>query len=533
MSQNVSINQGGLAPDNSAMLDVSSTNSGLLIPRMTLVQRNALVNPANSLLIYQTDNTPGYYFNSGSATIPVWDQLITSGDNLGNHIATSNIQLSGNYLSGDGDNEGVFVTNTGNVGIGTTTPSRKVQVHESIATNSFAQYTTTASGQGAADGFIMGYADAVGAALFNGENSNLAFGTNGAYRMWLNPVGNLGVGAMAPLDKLEVFNAGNVRVRTRTTTNGFSGLVAQNSLGEYFVGVQGAADPFPGEFQIFQNAPSSGQRMVIDNGGNMGIGISNPIARLHLGSAATVTSIIESSATAGTWLAFRNSSVGGQYHQIISTGSTNGEGPGKMLFGYGTAAGLVNGIAMTIENRRVGIATSNPETAFHVNHPTGVTEGLSISNASGGTDRWHFYVFTTDNLTLHFNNIQLGSFNSLTGVYSSISDIRLKKNISLVENNFLDKLKNLEVKEYHFISQNEAEAKSMGFIAQELKKEFPSLVTVQQPEDGNGETLHLVDYSGLGVIAIKAIQEQQEIIEKLEKQMNELQQEINLLKSEK
>jgi len=43
-------------------------------------------------------------------------------DNLGNHIATTNINLNGNYLSGDGDNEGVFVDNDGQVGIGTATP---------------------------------------------------------------------------------------------------------------------------------------------------------------------------------------------------------------------------------------------------------------------------------------------------------------------------------------------------------------------------------------------------------------------------
>lgn len=42
-------------------------------------------------------------------------------DNLGNHIATENIQLNGNYLSNDGDNEGVFVSTTGTVSIGTNT----------------------------------------------------------------------------------------------------------------------------------------------------------------------------------------------------------------------------------------------------------------------------------------------------------------------------------------------------------------------------------------------------------------------------
>lgn len=525
MSQNISINQGGLAPDNSAMLDVSSTNSGLLIPRMTLVQRNALVNPANSLLIYQTDNTPGYYFNSGSATIPVWDQLITSGDNLGNHIATTNIQLSGNYLSGDGDNEGVFVTNTGNVGIGTTTPSRKVQVHESIATSSFAQYTTTASGQGAADGFIMGYADAVGAALFNGENSNLAFGTNGAYRMWLNPVGNLGVGAMAPLDKLEVFNAGNVRVRTRTTTNGFSGLVAQNSLGEYFVGVQGGADPFPGEFQIFQNAPLSGQRMVIDNGGNMGVGISNPIARLHLGSATTVTSIIESSATAGTWLALRNSSTGGQYHQIISTGSTNGEGPGKMLFGYGTAAGTVNGIAMTIQDRRVGIGTSSPENDLHIDQSNASLNSTGGMRYSFSGTFWRLF-YSGIHFSFEDDATRVAYVEGTTGNYVQPSDASLKTDVQLL-GPVIEKVKLLRPVTYNYKIFGDQAITTTGFIAQEVNQILPSLVKYGE----NGE-LGLA-YSEFSVIAIKAIQEQQEIIDGLNQRLEQLENELMSLKNEK
>ncbi len=52
-----------------------------------------------------------------------------AGDNLGDHIATANIQLNGNYLSGDGGSEGVYVNNSGQVGIGTSTPSSGQQLH--------------------------------------------------------------------------------------------------------------------------------------------------------------------------------------------------------------------------------------------------------------------------------------------------------------------------------------------------------------------------------------------------------------------
>lgn len=52
----------------------------------------------------------------------------TTADNLGNHTATSNIQLNGKYLSGDGGNEGISVDNTGKVGLGTTSPSTALHI---------------------------------------------------------------------------------------------------------------------------------------------------------------------------------------------------------------------------------------------------------------------------------------------------------------------------------------------------------------------------------------------------------------------
>ncbi len=54
-SQNVGINTSGALPDASAMLDVVSTTKGVLIPRMTTAQRNAIAAPAEGLLIYNLD----------------------------------------------------------------------------------------------------------------------------------------------------------------------------------------------------------------------------------------------------------------------------------------------------------------------------------------------------------------------------------------------------------------------------------------------------------------------------------------------
>lgn len=66
---NVGINTD--TPDASAVLDVTSTQKGLLIPRMTLEQRGLIATPAKGLLIFQIDGTQGFYFYDGS----VWTAL--------------------------------------------------------------------------------------------------------------------------------------------------------------------------------------------------------------------------------------------------------------------------------------------------------------------------------------------------------------------------------------------------------------------------------------------------------------------------
>ena len=87
-AQNIGINAVGSNPDGSAMLDVVATDKGLLIPRMTEVQKSAITNPATSLIIFQTDGTAGFYFNAGTPGTPSWIRLTSTND------ATSPIELA-------------------------------------------------------------------------------------------------------------------------------------------------------------------------------------------------------------------------------------------------------------------------------------------------------------------------------------------------------------------------------------------------------------------------------------------------------
>lgn len=71
-AQNIGINETGANPHGSAILDVSSTNKGMLVPRMTTAQRIAIVGPANGLLVYD-GNTSSFWFYDGSA----WVELVS------------------------------------------------------------------------------------------------------------------------------------------------------------------------------------------------------------------------------------------------------------------------------------------------------------------------------------------------------------------------------------------------------------------------------------------------------------------------
>ncbi len=108
-AQGIAVNTDGSSADGSAMLDVKSATKGMLAPRMIAAQRNAIGSPATGLLVYQTDSAKGFYYYTGTA----W-QILSSGVNAWN---------------ASGPN--IYNSNTGNVGIGTSTPLARLHVADS------------------------------------------------------------------------------------------------------------------------------------------------------------------------------------------------------------------------------------------------------------------------------------------------------------------------------------------------------------------------------------------------------------------
>ena len=122
-----------------------------------------------------------------------------------------------------------------------------------------------------------------------------------------------------------------------------------------------------------------------------------------------------------------------------------------------------------------------------------------------------------------------------TGTWTNVSDEKFKKNISDY-NNALDNIMKLrpvtyEMKTEEYPFMNFEKGTQIGFIAQEMESIFPSLV-VSGAHPGENENDPFIEYKGINYIGltpilVKAIQEQQNIIEEQNEKIESLKKEIN------
>ncbi|MCF8233736.1 MAG: tail fiber domain-containing protein [Bacteroidales bacterium] len=137
-AQGVAINESGNSANASAMLDVSSTNKGLLIPRMDSVQRASISNPATGLLVFQTDGTAGFYYYTGSGWIMLSTTLITQ---LADADGDTKVLVEENADEDKirfkvKDSLRMIIDTAGNVGIGTSSPRKQLELTGSITLSS-------------------------------------------------------------------------------------------------------------------------------------------------------------------------------------------------------------------------------------------------------------------------------------------------------------------------------------------------------------------------------------------------------------
>ena len=168
--------------------------------------------------LFNLDGSRALYYGANFIITKLNPAITTSttADNLGNHTATKNIQLTGNYISNDGGNEGIKIDNTGNVGINNASPAQALDV---TGTGKFSTglinsgsrsyfgkdgsnmhwFTTT---DVVAEPYNLGYGVESNAGILSHR-----WNTAGVERMRLNTSGYLGIGTTSPATSLHIQNA--------------------------------------------------------------------------------------------------------------------------------------------------------------------------------------------------------------------------------------------------------------------------------------------------------------------------------------
>lgn len=242
-AQNLGIGPDTFDPDASAGVEIRFTNKGLLIPRLTLAQRNAIASPATSLLIYQTDNTPGYYYNAGTPASPNWVRLATTGLD-GSGAATRVAFWSGaNTLS---SNANLYWDNTNSrLGVGTSSPGSKLEIRGTADLTLRNDQTLSNSGDDLAainlgDAYSGSQARILverGAAGSGGDNpTDISFwntpdgSTILTERMRIRNDGNVGIGTTSPTKKLQVNGTFGVDIDNNSTSPPHTGYIASTDI---------------------------------------------------------------------------------------------------------------------------------------------------------------------------------------------------------------------------------------------------------------------------------------------------------------
>lgn len=113
-----------------------------------------------------------------------------------------------------------------------------------------------------------------------------------------------------------------------------------------------------------------------------------------------------------------------------------------------------------------------------------------------------------------------GALDDVSGVYTPLSDSRLKENLEDIQFTW-DAFNQLKPLTYSYI-HDDSNKRYIGMIAQDVQKIYPELISYSADDD-----IYTMDYAGFGVIGVKAIQEQQKVIENQQVIIGGLQTELN------
>jgi trimeric autotransporter adhesin len=461
--------------------------------------------------------------------------------------------------------ERMRIDSSGNVGIGTTSPTPPT-AYGGLHINS--QYpvlklSSTTSGTGVADGFTVRINSTDDAQLWHYENKNMSFATNNAERMRIDSTGNVGIGTTTPEAllhvqknangaigiKIENYYGANASAYLYLTTPNVAAtgessayLSKSNTGGGLTIG-----NPETDSGSYTRFVQGSSERMRITSAGVVGIGAvppsgtsSSSYSQLQVGNSF----VSDSEGTNSSFQLLQNAYVGSgnNNYAVVGSGASHSNrimmtsGVISFARAYPVTADsqITYNESMRIDSSgNVGIGTSSPTARLSVADSKTGTEAsphlVIVGNGYTGNhwlDTSAYYIGQNSNARLL--RIYSGS-NEAVGVelgvgatsFGTYSDERLKKDITDLTNG-LNKILALRPVNFKYKSDADDYRNRIGIIAQSIVGQVDEALDETKITADDETQYYNVRYQDLIPVLVKGIQEQQTQIQELEARITAL-----------
>lgn len=403
-AQSISINADGAAPDSSAMLDVTDTTKGILIPRMTEAQRNAINKPATGLLLFQTDLDSGFYFNQGTPLSPDWYRITTQADS--NHWSRNDTSIYFNEgFVGIGTNDPkarLHLYGRGSLGAGSRLVFGDDYYHSGSNSNVF---VGESGWQSNTDSDELQLHGRLGTFLTRGGFN----GATGDTTMFLSSGGDVAIGTASPIARFQVeldtgrfFISNNPGGTGSNTGTAVLGELTGKGISPQFR-FQNSSFAFFSDIGLDSNGNFVIQHddenlFTFRRSGWLNVGYDTTGFRIFGGSkgtGATFTRLASEAGQVGLWTSNDSS-----YYALFSDATGGGLMPSGAFGLYGGHSSSSSALRWMVDrDGHFGIGTSAPVAPLHVSASTTpdlsgsgfITTGLYVHNPGFSTDN-HAYV---------------------------------------------------------------------------------------------------------------------------------------------
>ncbi len=561
----VTIGHGIAEPDSSVIFQVQSTDRGILLPRMTLAQREAIDSPEESLMVYQIDSTSGYWYFTNGAWVRINKSTILSDTDDDTRIQVEKsvdedvirFELAGTE---QWSMEGPRLV-PGNPGYGIFIGENAGSADELTSANIFIGYLAGMNNTSGSDNVAVG----TNTLRFNTESyGSVAIGRDALFKNGLGATesyhgsGNIAIGTSALQENTTGNSSAAIGGYALTAnTTGYnnvalgSGCLQSNTTGYFNVGV--GAGTMSNMISGINNT-ATGHLALLDNeigNSNSAFGTRAMENSLGSGNTAIGKSALETDIS-GTF----NTALGVNA-DVVLTNLTH-----ATAIGANALVGQSNTVVLGDPDRtiKVGIGTSTPtdlltitgaDPRFFIGDTTSLARrGLLIDGVEAGDYvRIHAYDYDPGtNLDINIpSDLLVGVWGGTTsytlelagtsgtaakpggGSWTSTSDRRLKQDIHDYAEG-LDAIMQIHPVRYRYTEETgyNTETEYVGVIAQEIQEIAPYMVSTFEK---NQQEYLAVDPSALTYMLVNAVKEQQALMQAMQSRIDELSSEILALQN--